>query len=274
MAIVNISSLSYSSGDAVAQNLASVLGYKLVGDEIFQQAAERSGISQDKLRQAFHSMPLLLGMSASSRKQCIAHVQAALASQFLEPDLVFHGRFGQFLAKGVSHVLNVRIQGKSEDRVARLADQKGIDAKEAEKILQKEDRQRIMISKLVFDRDDDDTSQFDLVVNSSQMDVDTMVEVITDAAKLKRYSPMSYSIQCMKDIALARTAKAELADLDPDINVESNRGNLKIRTRIHGSAKKKRIEKIKERMKKFEDLKSLDIDVVQDALGRFTGSLR
>jgi cytidylate kinase len=274
MAIINISSLPFSAGDEIAQNLASHLGYQLIGEDVFQEASKRSGMSLGKLREAFHSMPLLLGMSAATRKQCFAHVHAVLAQRFLEQKLIYHGPFGQFLAKGVSHILTVRIHSRLEDRVTRRASQEGAGNKAAERAILREDRQRLMIAKQVFNMDDNETSHFDLVINSSQMDADTAVEVISETASLKRYSPMTYSVQCMEDIALARKVKSSIVDIDPDVGVEVNRGNVKVRTRIYGSAKKKRADKIRKRLAEFEGMKNLEVDVVQDTFGRIAGSLR
>jgi hypothetical protein len=213
-------------------------------------------------------------MSLATRKQCFAHVHAVLAERFLEQELVYHGPFGQFLAKGVSHILTVRIHSKIEDRVTRRASQEGISSREAERAILREDKQRLMIAEQVFNMDDNETSHFDLVINSSQMDADTAVEVISETASLKRYSPMTYSIQCMEDIALARKVRSSLVDIDPDIGVEVNRGDVKVRTRIYGSAKKRRADKVRERLKEFEGMKNLEVDVVQDTFGRISRSLR
>lgn len=274
MAIVDISSLPYSEGEAIAQNLAARLGYGFIGEEIFQEASGRFNTPAPKLREAFHRMPLLLGMSSAVRKRYIAQVHAVLAEKFLAPDAVHHGPFGHLLAKGVSHVLHVRVHAKLEDRIARRAEREGTTAKKAERAILREDMQRTTIAKMVFDQDDGDTSHFDMVVNTSRMEADTAVEVIAEAAGHSRYAPMSYSLQCMQDIAQAATLKAVLADLDPDIRVETGRGNVVVRSRIQGAGKKKRADKIRKRLEGFEGVHSLEVNIVQDAIDRISGSLR
>jgi len=274
MTIVDISSLPYSGGEAIAQNLAARLGYRFIDEDLFQEASERFNTPASRLREAFQRMPLLLGMSSAVRKRCIAQVHAVLAEKFLEPDAVHHGPFGHLLAKGVSHVLHVRIHAKIEDRTARRAGREGVGTWQAERAILREDKQRILIAKLVFGQTDDDTSHFDMVVNTSRMEIDTVVEVIAEAAGHSRYAPMTYSLQCMQDIAQAAALKVALVDIDPDIQVETDRGNVVVRSRIQGAGKKKRADKIRKRLEGFEGIHSMEVNVVQDAIDRISHSLR
>jgi len=276
MPTVLISSLSYSSGTAIARNLASKIDYEFVGDELLREASVKYGIEKRKLEAAFRSMPLLFGMSTARRKRRIAFAQATLTEKLLDDNIVYHGPFGQFMVKGISHVLSVRIHARLDDRIAERTRRENIDRREAERAISKEDQQRRMIAKTVFGKDDDETDYFDLAINTSQMDVDTAVEVIFETVNRRRYLPMTYSMQRMRDVALTSKALAELTDIDPDVEVEAENGNIQVRTRMQGGARKRtrREEEIKKRLSGWDEVENLEVTVIHVVLDRIKASLR
>lgn len=269
MSSITISRLSCTSGRAIAHNVATALGYELVDQEVFQSASSRWGIPEAKLLRAFHEAPAFFGMSASTRKRLIPLVSAELAARLLKDDVVYHGPFGHVLVSGVSHVLKVRIFAQLEDRVAnKVKREGGLSAAEAERAILHADRQRLQLSKHVFSVEDDDAARFDLVINTSQVDVDTAVDIITGTVKLKRYQPMTYSVRCMENLELSARARAHLIDLDPDIVVEADNGNIRIRTRGGGWSARKKATEMRQRTATLEGVKSIDVEVVEDTLGR------
>ena len=275
MSCITISSLSCTSGRAIAHNVATALGYELLDQEVFQSASSKSGIPEAKLLRAFQESPTFFGMSASTRKRLIPLVSAELAARLLKDDVVYHGSFGHVLVTGVSHVLKVRIFAQLEDRVAiKVKREGGLSAGEAEKALLHEDRQRDQIAKQVFNLDEEDAALFDLVINTSQVDVDTAVDIITGTVKLKRYQPMTYSVRCMENLELSLRARAHLIDLDPDVVVEADNGNVRIRTRGAGWSSRKKSSEMRERTATLDGVKSVDVEVVEDTLGRMAGGTR
>ena len=269
MPCITISRISYTSGRAIAHNAASDLGYDLIDREIFQDASAVSGIPEATLFSAFEEPPSFFGMSRATRKRSIAHVSAALAKRMLKDNVVYHGPFGHVLIPGVSHVLKVRIFAQREDRVAnRVKREAGVTAGEAEKTLLKEDRQRASLAKQVFGVDDEDTNLFDLLVNTSQVDVDTAVEIITNTVKLSRYQPMTYSIRCMENLELSLRARAGLVELDPDVEVEVDNGNVRVRSRVRGVVGKKKLSEMRQRVAALEGVKAVEIETVEDTFGR------
>jgi len=270
MSCINISKLSYSSGKEIAKTIADQLGYDCIEDEIFDDAANASGFDRQKLQRAFSQAPSLFGMSLSSRKILSAHVQAALARRLVEDDLVYHGPFGHLMVKGVSHIFTVRVHAPVAQRVAEMIKRTNVNGREAEKTILREDRQRLEIARLLFGANDDDTSNFDLVVNTSQLDTETAVSIIAETIKLRRYRPMTYSLRCMQDTELACRAKAALVDLDPGIEVTSDGGRLQVRTRLQGGSQKRRKSEIEDRLKKIEGVEKVDIEAFEGILGRFS----
>ncbi len=126
----------------------------------------------------------------------------------------------------------------------------------------------------MFNLVEEDAALFDLVINTSQVDVDTAVDIITGTVKLKRYQPMTYSVRCMENLELSLRARARLIDLDPDVVVETDNGNVRIRTRSGGWSSRKKSSEMRERTANLDGVKSVDVEVVEDTLGRMAGDAR
>ncbi|HUU01919.1 MAG TPA: cytidylate kinase-like family protein [Myxococcota bacterium] len=270
MSSINISRLSYSSGKEIAHTIATQLGYECIADEVFDDAARLSGFDLQKLVRAFCEAPSLFGMSLTARRRMSAHVQAALAHRLAGDNLVYHGPFGHLMIKGVAHILTVRVHAPLARRVAEMVRRTSVDARDAEKSILRDDRRRSETARLLFGADDDDTGNFDLIINTSQVDTETAVSIIAETVKLRRYRPMNYSLRCMQDTETACRAKVALVDLDAGIEVTSDGGRLQVRTRLHGGSQKKRKAEIKNRLKDIEGVDEVAIEAFDGILGRFS----
>jgi cytidylate kinase len=275
MSIVVISKLSYTKGEVIAQKVASQLGYKCIDQEILQDASQRSQVPIEKIRKAVTEAPSLLGMSLAARRRSIAHLQAAICARLLEDNVVYHGPLGHLLVKGVTHVVNVRILASKEERVAHKIKLEGCDLKDAEKAISKEDKHRLSIARDLFGvKDDDDGGAFNLVVNTSEMEMDTAARIIAETANHERYKPMTYSLRCMKDLELSSRLKALLIDLDPDIAVQAKKGDVRIRTKVSGRAKVKRSKEIQRRIEGQDGVTQVEVETVADLADQIDRRLR
>jgi len=265
MSIVIVSSLSYAGGEEIAEKAASRLGYKCIAGEVLEDASRTSGIQPEKVRKAVFEAPGLLGgMSLAARKRVIAHLQAAICSYLVDDNVLYHGPLGHLLVKGVTHVLTVRILASKEDRAARKMKEEGCDRREAEKAISREDKHRLSIARELFKADDDKTDPFNLVIDTSETETDAAVNAIAETVSQDRYKPMTYSIQCMKDIELSSRVRASLIELDPDIAVDAKKGDVRVRTKVSGRAKEKRLQEIRRRTEGLDGVSEVEIEAVAD----------
>ncbi len=264
MPVVMISKLSHARGGEVAETAASKLGYDCIDKEVFEDASRKSGIPAEKIRKALTDGPSLLGMSLATRNRCVAHAQAALCGRLLEDNVVYHGPFGHLLVRGVPHVLNVRVQAPKENRAALLAEKEGSDSRKAQKAVSKDDKQRLSIAEQVFGADDDDQGLFNLVIDTSEMEAEEAAELVAKEAKEDRYKPMTYSIQCMRDLELSSRVRAALVELDPHVVVQADKGAVRVRTRTSGRPKKGRLDEIRRKAEEQDGVKEVDVETVTD----------
>jgi len=102
---------------------------------------------------------------------------------------VIIGRNGAFILANWPGALHVQLDGPLAQRIERAARDAGIDIQRAAKRQKREDQVRADISLQFYHWDPRQTDRYDLVVNSGTMDLDTCVDVIVAAARIKAKSP-------------------------------------------------------------------------------------
>lgn len=271
MPIINISRLPYTAGKELAEKVAATLEYECVEEQFFEEASKSSGIEREKLEQAFRKAPSLFGMLQATRKRCLAHLQAALLKRLLKDNVVYHGPFGPHMVKGISHVMNVRLASPLQARVALKAERDGSGAREAEKAILREDKQRLALARALFEADDDDPKLFDLVLDTSQVDLQAAVETIVEAVKQGHYQPMTYSLACLERLELACRVKAALVELDPEVEVEVEGDTVKLRTQAARRGEEKRLEELRQKAIS-EGVQEVEVEVLEDTIRRSGGT--
>jgi len=271
VSIISISGLSYTFSETITERVSSRLAYRCIADEVFQEAAERLGISRATHEKAFTESSGLFGMSAATRKVYTAHIRSTLATHFLQDHGIYGGPFGVHLIRGVSHLLNVRIRAELEDRVKLKVERDACSSSEARSSIIKEDQQRRALAEALFSADDDDDHLFDLVINTSNMTVEKAADVIADTVGMSRYKPMTYSVGCLEAQELANRIIVALIDLDPDVDVRVDAGNVQVRLTPRGLMRKKKVRLARQRAARIEGVKNVTIQVLDDLVER-TGS--
>jgi cytidylate kinase len=274
VALISISRLPYTRGEAIARSAAARLGYACINDEVFRDAAQRSGLPQARLESAFRDAPVLFGMSRVTRRICAAHVRAALAAYFIQDNVVYHGPFGAHLIHDVSHLLRVRIHAELEDRIALKQEREGCAAAEARRAILKQDKMRGALAMALFSASDDEKSLFDLDINTSSTDVDAAVDAIVETIGHRRYQPMTYSVGRLRAEDLSNRVRVSLLDLDPEVEVRSVGGHVTVRLRTGGMLRSRRIRVARERASQVEGVREVKVEIVEDVLDRIVGGHR
>ena len=98
---------------------------------------------------------------------------------------VIVGRNGALILATWPGALHVKLDGPLAQRIERAARDSGIDIQRAAKRQKREDQLRADISREFYHWDPRDTDRYDLVVNTGTMDLDTSVDIIVAAARIK-----------------------------------------------------------------------------------------
>lgn len=95
------------------------------------------------------------------------------------------GRNGTVILADEPNVLHVKLDGPVEQRIARAAAEAGIDLARARARQAREDAARAEMSRRLFNWDPRHNDRFDLVVNTSHLSPDMVVDLILAAYRLK-----------------------------------------------------------------------------------------
>ncbi len=274
MPIITLSFGAAGIRDNIARNVADRLGYECVGRQVIQEASERFDVPEVKLSRAMRDIPSLFGMSVTTRSRYLAYVLAAAARYLLKDNLVYHGPAAHVIGQGISHVIKVRIIPHREARIAFEMENNGISREKALEVIEKEEKKRRKYMTMAFGIDDTSDNIYDLIIDRSVMNSSQAAEEIAVTASQKKYQPMSYSIQTAKNIELSYRVKAQLVELDPEIQVRCQSGNVHLQVKCSDRDRERKERLVQERMQEIEDVESIEIQILEDPLDRIAGTMR
>jgi cytidylate kinase len=190
---------SYGSGasyvsEKVAQALAIPLHAQAFSSEELENAMERRE-SEGVLTRVFGAMGGPYATYAGLEGPGVAMAQrdnyelvmqnTRFVKEAAREGGVIVGRNGAFILADWPGALHVRLDGPLQQRIARAAQESGIDTERAAKRQKREDQIRADMSITLYGWDPRETTRYDLVVNTGTMDLDTCVDIIVQAARVK-----------------------------------------------------------------------------------------
>jgi len=268
VSIITITAGSYSNGKQIAESAAKRLKYEYADSEIILSLVSGEfGVSESDLARVLKEAPSGVGMFSKARPEYIIFIETLLAEYLLKNNIVYYGVVGLSLIKEISHVLKVRIIANLEDRITTGMKLYKISRDKAGKIIKKEDEEQAKWAAAVYDIDLMDPNLYDLAINIGHIksnDVEDAIETIVSTVKHKKFQPMTYSLRCMKNIAISCRVRATLTDIDSKMQVNSDEGTVYIYTRaIKKKAQNKALE-MKQKVMKIEGVKHVEVYVDYD----------
>lgn len=231
MSIITISRGSYSKGKDVAQKVAEKLGYQCIARDLLIETSKEFNTPEIKLIRAIHDAPSILEKFTHGREKYIAYFQAELLKHLQKDNVVYHGLAGHFFVQGVGHALKIRIIADLEDRVRLEMARENVSREEALRVLKSDDEERRKWSFNLYGIDTADPALYDLILHIRDLTVDDAVDIICGAAGMDRFQTTIESQKKMDDLALAAVIKAALIDVNPDIDVAVEDGNVCVESR-------------------------------------------
>jgi hypothetical protein len=109
-----------------------------------------------------------------------------------------------------------------------------------------------------------DAGHYDLVVNLGHMETQDAVETIAMTASHKKFQPMTYSLNCMKNIALSSRIKAAISENDPTMEVKSDRGTVYVYARAFKRKNQAKLLAFKETIRQMEGVQHVEVYVKKE----------
>ena len=217
MAIITISHEMGAGGPEIGMSLAKRLGYRYVDQELIQDAVRRYGLAEEKLSHLDESKPTLFERFDAETRHYITILQTTLL-EFAEGDnAVLMGRGGQWLLRGIPHVLRVRVIAPFEQRVRqwmkRTAEVTGESTTQraTADFVRRDDSEKSGRMRYLYEVDVRDPSLYDLVVNTDKLSIDAAVEMVAATLQRPELVTTPEAQQLVTDRALASRIQVALA---------------------------------------------------------------
>jgi cytidylate kinase len=218
VAIVTISYQMGAGGSEIGVAVAQRLGYHYVDHELLEDAVRRYGVAQEKLSHLDETKPSLFERFDAETRHYITVLQTTLL-EFAEADnVVLMGRGGQWLLRGIPHVLRVRIIAPFEQRVRhwikRVAAQSGEtpNQRAVVDLIRRDDGQKAGRMRYLYEVDIVDPNLYDLVVNTERLKGEPVVEMIERAVRRPEMVTTDAGRRVVASRALASRVQVALAN--------------------------------------------------------------
>jgi len=234
MAILTISQEMGSGGAEIGMTVAGRLGYTYVDHEELLGRARRYGLAEDRLARLAEDRPSWVERFDAETRRYILSLQVVLYEFAQDDNVVLMGGGGQWLLRGVPHVLRTRIVAPFPLRVNRLIATLSAQGKErvtpktVAQFVRRDDIQKSARMRYLFDAEIKEPGLYDLLINTAVLSRAAAVELLADAARRPELETTDAARQLVADRVLASQVEVALA-AHPDmrrhrIDAECDRG--------------------------------------------------
>lgn len=216
MAVVTISSEIGSGGPEIGSGLAKRMGYRYIDREVILEAARRYDLAEDKLADLDERKPSLFQRLTTETRRYILGTQAALCEFAANDNVVLIGRGGQWLLRGIPHVLRVRVTAPFELRVKRLAEKqaqggRAVTPRSLVDLVRQDDAGRAGRTRYLYDVDIYDPALYDVLINTTVLTVDAAVDALTQILHSPDFATTDEGQRLVVDRTLAAKVEVTLA---------------------------------------------------------------
>ena len=217
MAVITISHEMGSSGPEIGMSLAQRLGYRYIDHELILDAVRRYGLVHEKLSHLDESKPTLFERFDTETRHYITVLQTTLL-EFAEMDnAVLMGRGGQWLLRGIPHVLRVRFVAPFEQRVKqwikRSTEMTGEtpNQRAAADFVRRDDAEKAGRMRYLYEVDLSDPMLYDITVSTEHLKTDAVVQMIESAARRPELATTDAARKIVASRALVSRVQVALA---------------------------------------------------------------
>ena len=236
MAILTISHEMGSGGAEIGMAVATRLGYTYVDNEELLGRAQRYGLAEERLARLAEDRPSWVERFDAETRRCILALQVVLYEFAQDDNVVLMGGGGQWLLRGVPHVLRARIVAPFPERVTRLTatlsaqGRERVTPKTVAQFIRRDDIQKTARMRYLFDADVKDPGLYDILINTAGFSRAAAVELLAEVARRPELVTTDAARQLVADRVVASQVEVALAG-HPDmrryrIDVESIHGQV------------------------------------------------
>jgi len=217
MAIIVISHEIGAGGPEIGQALGERLGYRCVGQDLIVDVARRYGLLEEKLSHLDEAKPSLFERFDAETRRYITVIQTALYDFAEQDNVVLMGRGGQWLLRGIPHVLRVRIMAPFDVRVKRLSKKlagpmgEQTNPRTVSELVRRDDAEKAGRMRYLYEVGITDPALYDLVINTEKLMTAAVVGLLAGVVGQPELAATPGSSQLVADRSLASRVQVALA---------------------------------------------------------------
>jgi cytidylate kinase len=217
MAIITMSHEIGAGGPEIGQQLAERLGYRYVDQDLVSNAAQKYGLLEEKLSHLDESKPSLFERFDAETRRYITVIQTALYDFAERDNVVLMGRGGQWLLRGIPHVLRVRVMAPFDVRVKRLTKKlagpmgEQTNPRTVSELVRRDDAEKAGRMRYLYEVGITDPALYDIVVNTEKLTTTAVVELLARVVGQVELAATPASSQLVADRSLASRVQVALA---------------------------------------------------------------
>lgn len=178
MAIITVSRQLSSLGDEISRKIAEKVGYRFFGRAEIEKRILELGFPENKLRKFDEKRLGFLANLTRSRDEYLNYLVTAVLEAAFEDNCVIVGRGSFIILKDLENHLSCRFIADAALRSERLQNEQKLSKKDADKKILESENQQKNFYKGFFNFDIHDPAMFDLIVNTANIDTDSITSSI------------------------------------------------------------------------------------------------
>jgi cytidylate kinase len=217
MAIIVLSHQMGAGGPEIGMALGQKCSYRYVDQELLQDAGRRYGLAEDRLSQLDESKPTIFERFDAETRHHITVLQTTLLELAELDNAVFMRGGGQWLLRGVPHVLRIRLIAPFEHRVRqwikRVAALTGEtpNQRAASDFVRRDDTDKGGRMRYLYEVDINDPMLYEMTINTDRLSHDAVVEMIHTVVRRPEMTTSEAGRKVVASRALASRVQVALA---------------------------------------------------------------
>jgi cytidylate kinase len=209
MAIIVLSHQLGAGGPEIGLALSQRLGYRYVDQELLQDAGRRYGLAEEKLSHLDDSKPSFFERFDTETRHHITVLQTTLLELAELDNAVLMRGGGQWLLRGVPHVLRVRLIAPFEHRVKQWIKRQAETTREtynqraAASLVRSDDNEKAGRMRYLYEVELSDPMLYEMTVNTEMLRCDAVVQMIEGLTRRPEMATTEAGRQTIASRALA-----------------------------------------------------------------------
>ncbi len=183
MAIITVARQVAALGDEIATAVAKKMNYQFVGRKEIEHRIVELGFPESKLLKYDERNPGFFASLAKDRDEYMDYLSTAVLESASVGDTVLIGRGSYIILNELPNLVSFRLVANDNVRAERLMKEFNWNEKQAHQRIEESDANRLGFHKSFFNHENEEPTDYHMVINTAIFDVDAASNIIVEAVK-------------------------------------------------------------------------------------------